>query len=210
MLYRYWRHGATRHVHPMTVVEDGPDWLVLWLAPGTPVVRGLLADGSDFRTLPVAERFLVERTAKIGPWRGTGVLKLVPRATAAYAVWLFWHPDGTFRGWYGNLEQPQTLWTRADGWRVVDTADHVLDVWCPPDRVPVWKDEDEFAVTTGLTGYWDDVGADKIRAEGERVRAAARRGDPPFDGRWTDFRADPALPFPGLPDDWAAVDPAQR
>jgi len=187
----------------MTVVQDGPEWLVLWLAPGTEVVRALLADGRDFRTLPVQERFLAERFATSGPWKGTGILKLVPRAPSAYAVWLFWHADGSFRGWYGNLEQPQTLWTRADGIRVVDTTDHALDVWVPPDRAPVWKDEDEFAVTTGMAGYWDRAEAAAIRAEGERLMAIARRGDPPFDDRWTGFDPDPAWPVPELPPDWA-------
>lgn len=189
----------------MTVVEDGPEWLVLWLAPGTPVVRGLLADGSDFRTLPVAHRFLAARTAQVGPWHGTGILKLVPQRPAAYAVWLFWNADGTFRGWYGNLEEPQHRSSRADGVRVLDTADHVLDVWVPPDRGPVWKDEDEFAVTTGMAGYWTAEQAAAIRASGEELMTAARRGDPPFDGRWTSYNPDPAWVLPQLPVDWATA-----
>jgi len=185
----------------MTVVEDGPDWLVLWLAPGTSVVRGRLADGSDFRTLPVAERFLATRTAQIGPWRGTGILKLVPREPAAYSVWLFWNADGSFGGWYGNLEDVQCRW-RVGELRVIDTADQVLDVWVPPDRTPVWKDEDEFDVTTGMPGYWTAAEATVIRAEGERLMSLARERLAPFDHTWTAFEPDPSWPLPDLPTTW--------
>lgn len=186
----------------MTVVEDGPDWLVLWLAPGTPVVRGVLADGRDFRDLAVEERFLVPRFVEVGPWHGTGIVKLVPQTPSAYAVWLFWHADGTFRGWYGNLEQPQRRTSRPDGVRVVDSADHALDVWCPPGGPPVWKDEDEFAVTTGMAGYWDEAQAAAIRAEGEVLMDLARCGAEPFDHTWTSFRPDPGWPTPELPTHW--------
>ncbi len=206
VLYRYWRGSVTWHVHPMTVVEDGPDWTVLWLPPGTPVTRGVLADGSDFRSLPVAERFVAPRHAEVAPWEGTGILKVVARVPAAYSVWLFWDAVGGFRGWYGNLEQVQDRWTRG-AHRIVDTSDHALDVWCPPDRNPVWKDEDEFAVTTGMPAYWDAAEAAAIRAQGEALMAMARRGDPPFDHRWTGFRPDPSWPAPDLPADWAVPRP---
>lgn len=191
----------------MTVVEDGPEWLVLWLAPRTPVVHGVLADGQDFRSLPVEQRFRVPRFAEVMPWRGPGILSVLPRVPSAYAVWLFWNADGSFRGWYGNLEQPQTRWTSGD-WRIVDTADHALDVWCPPDRRPVWKDEDELAAATGLPGYWNEAEAGAIRASGETLMALARRGTAPFDDRWIGFRPDPAWAAPQLPDDWDRPRPA--
>lgn len=186
----------------MIVVEDRRDVLVLWLPPNTPVVRGRLAHGSDFRTLPVAERFQAPRFVEMASWEGPGILKLVPHPPEGYAVWLFWDTDGGFRGWYGNLEEPQRLWTRDDGIRVVDTADQVLDVWCPSDGPPVWKDEDEFAVTTGLPGYWNEVQAAAIRAEGETLMDRARRGAAPFDHSWASFRPDPGWALPRLPADW--------
>jgi hypothetical protein len=185
----------------MTVVEDGLDWLVLWLAPGTPVVGSPLADGRDMREAPLAERFMLPRVAVPRTWRGTGILKLVPRS-APYSAWLFWQEDGTFLGWYGNLEDAHWRWSDG-GLRIVDTVDHVLDVWVPAGGAPRWKDEDEFAVTTGLAGYWTAAQAAVIRAEGERLIALAQRGAPPFDRRWTAFRPDPSWPLLELASEWS-------
>jgi len=205
VLYRYWRGPDIREVRPMTVVEDGPDWLVLWLAPGTPVVWSPLTDGREVREAALAERFLLPRMLTERTWRGTGILKLVPPA-AAYSVWLFWNDDGSFRGWYGNLEDVHHRWV--DGsLGILDTSDHVLDVWCPPGGPPVWKDEDEFAVVTGLPGWWTEQEGTAIRTQGAALMAAARRGDPPFDHAWTDFRPDPDWPVPRLPADWSASAP---
>lgn len=186
----------------MTVVEDGPDWLVLWLAPGTRVVASPLADGRDMREAPLHERFTLPRVAVPRRWHGSGILKLVPPA-APYSVWLFWDEDGTFLGWYGNLEDAHVRWSR-DGWRVIDTVDHVLDIWVPAHEPPRWKDEDEFAVTTGMPGFWDAVQAKRIRAQAAALIDLAARGKPPFDHTWTGFRPDPAWPIPDLPDSWDA------
>jgi len=184
----------------MTVVEDGPNWLVLWLAPGTPVIWCPLADGRDIRDAPVAERFTLPRVPVRRPWRGTGILKVVP-PSAPYSIWLFWAEDGTFLGWYGNLEDVHRR-CRVDGLSVIDTVDHVLGIWAPADGPPRWKDEDEFAVTTGLAGFWTAAEAAVIRAEGERLMAHAGAGLFPFDHTWTSFRPDPSWPLPNLPDAW--------
>lgn len=184
----------------MTVVEDGPEWLVLWLAPGTPVIWSPLADGRDIRQADLAERFELPRVTARRAWRGTGILKLVPRA-APYSVWLFWAEGGRFLLWYGNLEDVHRRDT-GNGLRVVDTVDHVLDVVVPAGGAPEWKDEDEFAVVTGRPGFWDSAGAEVIRAQGESLMELAGRGVPPFDHTWTAFCPDPAWPVPELPVGW--------
>ncbi len=201
MLYRYWRGSVIREIRPMTVVEDGPEWLVLWLAPGTPVVWSPLTDGRDMREAPLHERFSLPRVAVPRLWRGTGILKLVPRGQP-YSVWLFWAAGARFLGWYGNLEDVHR-WGEGGSLPCIDTVDHVLDVWVPADGLPRWKDEDEFAVTTGMPGFWTAVEARAIRAEGERLMAMSRRGEPPFDHTWTAFQPDPSWPVPALPADWA-------
>lgn len=184
----------------MTVVEDGPDWLVLWLAPGTPVVTSPLAGGRDLRSAPLHERFTVPRIAVPRTWRGTGILKLVP-PSAAYSIWLFWDATGRFLGWYGNLEAVHCRWSAVD-LRVIDTVDHVLDIWVPAEEPPRWKDEDEFEVTTGLPGFWTTTEAAVIRAEGERLMSLARVRESPFDHRWTSFEPGPSWPLPALPESW--------
>jgi hypothetical protein len=200
MLFRYWRGREIREIRPMTVVEDGLDWLVLWLAPGTPVIWSPLRDGRDMRQASLEERFRLPRVAVPRTWRGTGILKLVP-ASAPYSVWLFWDDAEGFLGWYGNLEDVHSRWSDGD-LRVIDTVDHVLDVWVPTHERPRWKDEDEFAVTTGMAGYWSTAEAAVIRAEGERLMALAGVRRAPFDHTWVTFAPDPSWPLPDLPESW--------
>ena len=92
-------------------------------------------------------------------------------------------------------------WETPDS-RGVDTADRALDVWITADGLARWKDEDEFAVLTGQPGRWTAQQAPAIRATGEHLLALAADAAPPFDGRWTDYRPDPAWATPGMPADW--------
>jgi hypothetical protein len=187
-------------VRPMTVVADSADLLVAWLAGGTPIQRASLPDGSDIRSVGLAERFRVGRRPMPSIWHGTGILKLLPWG-AAHSVWLFWDPGWSLRGWYVNLEAPHRRWRRG-----VDTTDHVLDIWVTPDRRWEWKDEDEFAEAIAA-GRFAPSEAAAIRAEGERVIQIIDRWGPPFCDRWEDFRPDPAWPVPPMPADWAELDP---
>ncbi len=185
-------------MRPVTVVADDDNGTVLWLAPQTPMIRSALADGRRFADAPLDERYTTPVVRKPGVWSGTGIVMIVP-PSAPYSVWLFWDEARTFLGWYGNLEDRHVRW--AGG---IDTADQHLDVWVTPDRAVEWRDEDEFAVATGLPGYWSERHVPGIRATGEELMARARAGEPPFDCSWTDFVADPSWKIPNLPDDWDA------
>ncbi|MFN0280695.1 MAG: NUDIX domain-containing protein [Kineosporiaceae bacterium] len=202
VVYRFGVSGRTRWARLARVVEDGPDGLVLWVAAGSTTVEQSLADGRPVREAPLAERFDVPRVRRTGRWRSPGVVMLVPPAGQAWSVWWFFEPDGSFRGWYGNLEAPHVLRTTLHGSHLVDTSDRALDVEVTRERVPTWKDEDEFAVLTGRPGRWADRQVDGIRADGEHLMDLARRGAPPFDGRWTTFSPDPAWSLPSFPPDW--------
>jgi predicted RNA-binding protein associated with RNAse of E/G family len=114
-----------------------------------------------------------------------------------WSVWWFFRDDGGFDGWYGNLESPRVRWSGG-----VDTSDRALDVVVEPDRSVAWKDEDEFALLTGRADRWTASQAVGIRADGEHLMRLAEAGAFPFDGRWTDFRPDPAWTVPDLPPDW--------
>ena len=75
----------------MRVVRDDADGLVAWLAPGTPLLRPVLADGRELRSVPVAERFDVDRHGRanrLDSWHGHGILKVAP-AGVPWSVWLF-------------------------------------------------------------------------------------------------------------------------
>lgn len=200
ILYRYGRGGQARFVRVGTVIHDDADGLTLWVAPGSPQIVSILADGRPIRSVPLEQRARFPRARKLSTWHGTGIVMFVP-TSEEWSVWWFYRDDGSFAGWYGNLESPRVRWT-GNGLLGVDTADRALDVLVSPDRVPRWKDLDEFATFTGEPNRWTAEQAPAIRAAGERLMELARAGDPPFDGRFTDFRPDPAWPCPVLPDDW--------
>ncbi|MFD7155822.1 DUF402 domain-containing protein [Kribbella sp. NPDC059898] len=141
------RHADKPNVRPMTVVRDDADGLVAWLAPGTPLLKPVLADGRETREAGPVAMFTEERVLKLDVWRGTGILKASP-VGKPWSVWYFWDADGTFSGWYVNLEREHVRDLAA---RRTSTVDHVLDLWINPDRSIEWKDEDELegAVTAG-------------------------------------------------------------
>lgn len=116
----------------------------------------------------------------------------------AYSLRWFFAADGTFTGWYVNLEAPQVRWDDGD-LAGVDTSDHELDLVVTPDRQVIWKDEAAFAERTGHPRYWDAAQAAAIRAVGTALADRARAGRFPFDGTWCDFRPDPSWSVPTLP-----------
>jgi hypothetical protein len=119
------------------------------------------------------------------------------RPGQAHAIGLFWQGAARqFIGWYGNLQAP--LARKAIGF---DSMDHVLDVQIAPDRAWNWKDEDEFAVVQ-RRGLVSPRQAAAIRAEGERVIAAAEQNEWPFNAGWEAWQPDPAWPIPAMPDGW--------
>jgi hypothetical protein len=77
------------------------------------------------------------------------------------------------------------------------------------DRSWRWKDEDEFADRTGHPLSSDAGQAARIRAEGERLIEAVVAGTCPFDGRWSDFRPDPAWQPSQLPWWWDQLPPGE-
>jgi len=148
-------------VMPVRVVHDD-DCLVAWVASGTPVLRAVPVDGRPTRERPPAERFIVPKRFVVASWSGAGVLRIAYPGRAHSSV-LFRRPDGTFWGWYGNLEAP--LRRTESG---VHSHDHVLDVWLDADGDVSFKDEDELDAAVGVGRFTTEQAA-AIRLEGERV-----------------------------------------
>ena len=193
-----WRQGEiilVRSVHrgrvvqavPVRVGTDRPELVVTWIAPGTPVVYPTGHDGEG-RLLPLA-RWRIEHRA----WFGSGSLDLTPPGRA-YAIRLLRGDDGSFRGWYVNLQAPMRR--RPHGF---DTRDLQLDLVVEPRGAVTWKDEDhlEQAVELGLLGEDD---ARLARSEAERVLA-----EWPFPTAWEEWRPDPGWVLPELPAGWDVV-----
>ena len=198
-----WRYTRPRHpsesLRPMRVVRDDSDGLVAWLAPGTPLLRPVLADGRELRSAPVAERFDVDRHGRanrLDSWHGHGILKVAPTGVP-WSVWLFWNDEG-FRGWYVNLESVH----EREGHQVL-TQDHVLDVVVTPDRRAERKDEDELAAAVAA-GRFTAAEAAAIEGDAAAVEDDVRRCGPPFCAGWESWAADPTWPLPELPPAYVA------
>ena len=187
-------------VQPCRVVRDDEKGLVLWLTPGTPVLRPVLADGRDIRDVPLSQRFDYYRhgrATRLDTWRGQGLLGIAP-PDVPWSVWLFWTEDWEFQGWYVNLE---ALQERGHGESV--TEDHILDLIVAPDRSVVWKDEDELKAAV-LGGRFTDEQAEQIRADGRAAAAVVAAWGSPFCDGWESWRPDAAWPVPTMPAELAA------
>jgi predicted RNA-binding protein associated with RNAse of E/G family len=126
--------------------------------------------------------FTDDRVLKLDIWHGTGILKIAPTAKP-WSVWYFWREDGTFAGWYVNLETPHV---RDHDSRRTTTSDHVLDLWIHPDRTIEWKDEDELegAVTAGR---YTQPEADAITANAHAAVREIESWRYPFATNWQDW-----------------------
>jgi uncharacterized protein len=106
-------------------------------------------------------------------------------------VFLFTNHDGTFRGWYVNIERPQQR--SALGF---DYEDELLDVWVALGGEPELLDEDELDEAVEQ-GFVSDEGAARIRATAEYVLA-----NPPWPTGWEDWQPTPGWQVPTLPPGW--------
>jgi hypothetical protein len=178
------------------VIADDDRGLALWLELGAARMRRTTLDGTPTRHLPVRDELATATMLSPATWGPYRSLVLIP-PDATHSVSWSWTADGTFHGWYVNLESPPAHW-----WGGVDVQDRALDLRVRPDRSWEWKDEQEFADRTGDPLFFDADTAAAIRAEGHRVAQAASQARFPFDGEWRDFRPDPSWPPTTLPAWW--------
>ena len=182
----------------MTLVEDAKDYLALWMPQGTTWKTATDAPGA-VRLPTRAERFSRRmRTLEwvLGDFQWElDTLWVVPQC-AAHAVSFGWS-DGTFVGWYVNLQEP----LRRNG-STLRTMDLMLDLVISPSGEWMWKDEDEVQTLVD-DGVFDAELVHRLREEGEQVLRAHHEGAPPFDGGWESWRPDPAWQMPLLSDGWS-------
>ena len=205
VLLRYVHGGRVSRGKPMTVVEDVPEHVALFIAAGSPMKTRCGLDGVPIRRdLDYAERFALPWRLCEGVWEGNSVLMLTP-VEAGHSFWAVWDEDWRFEVWYVNLQEP--LRRTPFGF---DTADNVLDVVIDPDLSAWrWKDEHELEEAVRL-GRFTLAEAEAVREEGRRAVATLEARAWPFDREWSDWRPDPAWPRPRLPDDPAAYADVSR
>ena len=161
------------------VVEDGPHRTVLWLPP-----RSTYAIGTDlFGEWTYDSRML-----------GRGQLRLTEKGNP-FSTFLFTNEDGSFRGWYVNIERPQVR--SALGF---DYEDELLDVWVALGSEPELLDEDELDEAVGR-GFVSAARAAEIRATADWILSR-----PPWPTGFEDWRPPAGWQVPGLPPDWDRLD----
>ena len=174
---------------PMTVVEDSPGCLVLYLGAGSEYKFRDYGSSPEDR-LPIGDWTLTD-----GLWR-VDLIRIM-RDGDDHAYLGFWSEDGSFSRWYVNLERHYQRTPIG-----IDFVDHFLDIVIDGNLTDWrWKDEDELleAVSARLISPQAE---DSIRAEGQRAidRLAARAS--PFDEGWERWKPDPNWEIPRLPPNW--------
>jgi hypothetical protein len=188
-----WQSGQPETVHPVTVVRDDADALVAWIAPGTPVLFPTSPDGRNPREGDLSTMFTSPRIQSSGTWFGNGNLRIAPTGRP-WSVWLFWNDDGSFNGYYVNLEAQH----RRDE-RNVYTEDRVLDVEVEPDGSTSRKDEHEL-VEAVRQGRYTAEQAQRFTDDAAAVEKLVARWGSPFCDGWETFRPDPDWPVPDCPE----------
>jgi Protein of unknown function (DUF402) len=176
---------------PYIVVRDTPSLVALYIPTGTNCRRAIGSDGA-FLQIPRFDWDLGDFVT------GNTVLRLWTPA-ASHSCFAWWEADGTFLGWYVNLEEP---WRRAAvGF---DSRDYILDLILWANGQHEWKDAEQLeeAVQAGVVTRTE---ADAAWAEGRRVLQRARTGASPFSDGWEQWRPDPTWRAPELVPGWDRV-----
>jgi hypothetical protein len=179
--------GNVRWTFPHRYVGDWDGRIGLYCGPGN--------QGKAMRRGPdgYLRRWMTDAPPFDTEWEQTHVLRF-ERAGARHSIEIYWRTDWEHWSWYVNLQSPVVV-----NGRFVDTTDEALDIVVAPDGGWRWKDEDELAEGVEL-GIWSEEEAAEIRAEGERVVAAA-----PWPTGWEDWRPPADWGPLGLPRDWHVV-----
>ncbi len=165
---------------PVFVVEDTPEHLVSYIAPGA---RFRFPAG-EWPTHPWSAR---------EAWTGHGCL-MVQRPQDHFAVWHFWDgPDREFVCWYLNL---QTAFVRSGGG--YDTQDLELDIIVHPDGTYVVKD-DELLEDRVAEGRYSLALVKWIRSFGAELTGRLDSEGPWWDRSWAQWAPPPDWVDPELP-----------
>jgi hypothetical protein len=170
--------GRVWNAAPTIVVEDGPHRTILWLPPNSTFGIGtdLFGDWTyELRSL------------------GRGQLRITEKGNP-FSVFLFRNDDGSFRGWYVNLERNRRRTELG-----FDYEDDLLDVWIPVDGEPELLDEDELEEAVRLEFVSPEVAAE-IRETADWI--LARR---PWPTGLEDWEPPAGWQLPQLPPGWETI-----
>ena len=186
MLLRHIAKGRVVMAMPSVLVDRNEERIVTWIEPGTPIAYPL--GRMNGRLRPFDEWDVELRT-----WKGPGRLELTPIGRR-HAIRLVRGDDGSFRGWYVNLQAPL-----AESRFGYDTTDWQLDLWIEADGRVHWKDEEDLAraVELGI------MTADEGRLAHEEAHRVLEEW--PFPTGWEDWQPEALTTRLTLPDGWDVV-----
>ncbi|MFG1602549.1 hypothetical protein [Actinoplanes sp. NPDC049265] len=104
---RHWQRDQLGGVFPFHLLHRDDEGILLWAPAST---RGWLFNMPDGRRLPETPLASWSSTPRVPVPHPSGHATLSWHPTARdYSLRWFFHPDGTFARWYGNLEAPAAL-----------------------------------------------------------------------------------------------------
>lgn len=190
--------GRVWAARPLTVVDDTPERMLLWMPCGTRrKVPMTPPSRPDPTTLDERLIELLDRRDWVHvdhEWEVSSLWILRPRDW--HAVWVSWLPNGDHYGWYVNLQRPMRR--TAIG---IEAMDLMLDVVVEPDLTWRWKDDDQFEEILRRSVFDDITGARVRREANDVIRRVEQRAEP-FDQDWPAWRPDSSWPLPTLPEGW--------
>ncbi len=196
IIYREVVQGKVWTVRPVTVIQDTPDLIALFLRNST---------HWQVCAPPDAETDLLQCKANLRPWKlddaiwnyGDTVILTWPEK--AHAVHVMWDRRGEFAGWYVNMQEPVRRTSLG-----FDFLDQELDIVVSPNLNWRWKDAEHLERGQALGLF----SAEQVRAiwkEGRQAVEKIRAKAVPFDGSWSHWAPPPGWPIPCLPEGWNQV-----
>ncbi len=191
VIYREIWRGKVWTARPVTLVQDTPDLVVLYLCSGT------------HWKLPAGNRELFLSFLQAGIWQLRDVVShedilFLIHPETAYATHLIWKPENRqLLGWYINLQAPLRRTTIG-----FDFMDQVLDIWVKPDLSEwAWKDENDLQHAQEM-GLFSEAQIREIRAEGERVIELIQTRTGLFSQEWEHWAPPAEWSVPHLAEGW--------
>jgi protein associated with RNAse G/E len=187
------------HLQPTILVKDSPEEIVLTLLPGAECI----AEKSYPKGKNNGNRRwnFKDKDWQLGKYRWrTNRLLLIFEPEKYYSTVLFWnHESNEFLCYYINFQLP---FQRNES--AVDTLDLDLDLIIYPDFTHKWKDVDDYqkAIEYEIISPESIEG---IEAAKQDVFEKLETRQYPFDGSWLNWKPDPNLSPPTLPENWDKI-----
>ena len=198
-------HGLVWIAHPMTVVKDAPERVILLLQPGAEcrIPAGLIERKYSGETDGNMSRWDEQQNP---PWTtrewiwNTRRFLIFKEPAAYFAEALVWHHESDeFLGWYVNFEMP--FIRRPIGF---DTLDLELDLEVSPAYDYQWKDNVEYEEGV-RRGAISPVAAQQVEMARRRVLERVQKRIIPFDSTWVNWKPEPEWRVPPLHKEWNRV-----